>query len=168
MVDKIDCVEFYCDRGKLGVMNLKVFVFQENFNKSSQLQLVEFFYSEIVRNISIFIYQWGILIFVLIKFSCELLIVVKGEISILLIGLVFFIWGKLEMFEKIVFGKYFVIVVFLMKVICEVVVYEVMMEMFYIIYFKFGKRFGGMWKGVLIWDVKMFFKEEKFNLNMMN
>lgn len=168
MADKIDRVEFHCDRGKLGATNPKVLVFQENSNKSSQPQSVEFSYSETVRNTSTFTHQWGTSISASTKFSCELPTVAKGEISTSLTGSVSLTWGKSETFEKTVSGKHPVIAAPLTKVICEVVAHEAMMEMPYTIYFKSGKRSGGMWKGVSTWDVKTSFKEEKLNPNTMN
>ena len=89
--------------------------------------------------------------------------VAKGEISTSLTGSVSLTWGKAETFEKTVSGKHPVVAAPFTKVICEVVVNEAMMEVPYTMYFKSGKRSGGMWKRVSTWDVKTSLKEEKLN-----
>jgi len=163
MADKIDRVEFHCDRGKLGATNPKVLAVQENSNESSQPQSVEFSYSETVSNTSTFTHQWGISISRSAKFSCELPTVFKGEISTTTTGSVSLTWGKTETFQKTVSGKHPVVAAPFTKVICEVVANEAMMDVPYTMYFKSGKTSGGMWKGVSTWDVKTSLKEEKLN-----
>ena len=163
MTDKIDRVEFHCDRGKLEATNPKVLAVQEISNKSSQPQSVEFSYSETVSNSSSFTHQWGRSISSAAKFSCEVPTVVKGEITTTLTGSVSHTWGKTETFQKTVSGKHPVVAARFTKVICEVVANEAKMEVPYTMHFKSGKKSGGMWKGASTWDVKTSLKEEKLN-----
>lgn len=161
--DKIDRVEFHCDRGKLVATSPKVLATQEISNKSSQPQSMEFSYSETVSNTSTFTHQWGLTISSEKKFSAELPTVAKGEITNKVSGSVSLTWGKSEKIEKTVSGKHPVVAGPFTKVICEVVANEAEMDVPYTIYFKSGKKSGGMWKGVSTWDVKTSLKEEKLN-----
>ena len=163
MADKIERVEFHCDRGKLGATNPKVLTVQELPNDTSQPQSMEFSYSETVSNTSSFTYQWGESVSGGSKFSCELPTVAKGEISTTLTESVSLTWGKTETFKKTVSMKHPVVAAPFTKVICEVVAHEAKMDVPYTMYFKYGKTSGGMWKGVSTWDVKTSFKEEKLN-----
>ena len=167
MADKIERVEFHCERGKLVATNPKVLAVQELSNNSSQPQSMEFSYSETVSSTSSFTHQWGISISRSAKFSCELPTVADGEITTTVTGSVSLTWGKTETFEKTVSEKHPVVAAPFTKVICEVVANEAIMDVPYTMHFKSGETSGGMWKGVSTWDVKTSFKEAKLNPLMM-
>ncbi|XP_015754265.1 PREDICTED: natterin-4-like [Acropora digitifera] len=163
MADKIEHVEFHCDRGKLLATNPKVFAVQEVSNNSSQPQSKELSYSETVSSTSSFTHQWGISVSRSAQFSAKLPTVAEGKITTTTTGSVSLTWGETETFEKTVSGKHPVVAAPFTKVICEVVANEATMDVPYTMYFKSGKTSGGRWKGVSTWDVKTSFKEEKLN-----
>lgn len=167
MADKIERVEFDCDRGKLVSTNPKVLAFQELSNDSSLPQSKEFSYSKTVSSTSSFTHQWGISISRSAEFSAKLPTVADGKITNTVTGSVSFTWGKTEAFEETVSGKHPVVAAPFTKVICKVVANEATMDVPYTMYFKSGKTSGGRWKGVSTWDVKTSFKEEKLNPLMM-
>lgn len=157
--DYITHVDFHLDKGKMLATKPMVLARQENSNRTSRQQTKQFSFSKTTTHTSTFTHQWGSSITQGAKFTCSLPEIFGGEISMGATRSINLTWGESKAIQVQISEKCSVVAEPHTTVMCELLANETSLQVPYTMHFKSEEKSGGMWNGVLTWDVKTTYKE---------